>query len=182
MAFEAITIGRRNNNTANCQIAIIIITDRQITNDTAEIVASSNRNIQSLYEIDPVKVFVTSLTGDLAGYYDNMAVQLTCNHSGIWNKVMCMSVCVYICLCVCPSCVCLLTCMSVCVYVCMHICGRVCVVCVCMCACMCVCMRVCVVCLRVCVCVCCMSACVCVVYMCTCMCMCMCVIQLHVYI
>ena len=88
MAFQAITGGRSNNNTANCQIAVIVVTDRQVTRDTAEVVASSNRNIQSIYEINPAKLFVTSLTDDFTGYYDNMAVQLTCNHSGIWNKVM----------------------------------------------------------------------------------------------
>ena len=121
MAFQAITNGRSNNNTANCQIAIIIITDRQITRDTAEGVASSNRNIQSIYE-NPAKLFVTSLTDDLTGYYDDMAIQLTCNQSGIWNKVM---YCVYVsvvCMSVCMSVVCIsVVCMSVCmssVYIC----------------------------------------------------------------
>ena len=113
MAFQAIIDGRRSNNTANCQIAIIIITDREIIRDTAETVASSNRNIQSIYEIIPAKLFVTSLTDDLTGYYDDMAVQLTCNHSGIWNKVM--------------FCVCQFVCASVCVYVCsMYVCLCVC--------------------------------------------------------
>lgn len=88
MAFKVIMDGRDNGNTTNCQIAIIIITDRRITSDTVEAVASSNRNIQSLYQIDPAKMFVTSLTGNPTGYYDSMAVQLTCNHSGVWNKVL----------------------------------------------------------------------------------------------
>lgn len=94
MAFKAIMDGWNNNNTANCQIAIIIITDRRITSDTAEAVASNNRNLQSMYQIDPAKLFVTSLTDDLAGYYDTMAIQLTCNHSGIWNKVFYVRLCV----------------------------------------------------------------------------------------
>ena len=94
MAFQAITDGYTNNNTANCQISIIIITDRQITRDTGKAVANGTSNIQP---IAPVKMFVTSLTNDLTGYYDDIAVQLTCNHSGIWNKVMCICVCVCVC-------------------------------------------------------------------------------------
>lgn len=91
MAFKAITDGHDNNNTANCQVAVIIITDRQITRNTAEAVTNSNREMQSIYQINPAKVFVTSLTDNPASYYDDMAVQLTCNHSGIWNKVQCVS-------------------------------------------------------------------------------------------
>ena len=98
MAFQAITNGINNNNTANCQIAIIIITDRQITWDTGEAVVNGNRNIQPNA---PAKLFVTSLTNDLTSYYDIVAVQLTCNHSGIWNKVMCVCVCVCVCMCAC---------------------------------------------------------------------------------
>ena len=143
MAFKAIIDGYNNGNTANCQIAIIVITDRQFTSETAAIVASSNTDIQLVYHIGPAKLFVTSLTDDVNGYYDAIAVQLTCNHSGIWNKVlyvcvcvyllMCMSVCVSVYLCVCLyvcisvyvyvcMCVCLYVCMSVCVYVCLYVC------------------------------------------------------------
>ena len=147
MAFQAATGGRSNNNTANCQIAIIFITDRQVTRDTADAAASINRNIQSIYK-NPAKLFVTSLTDDLTGYYDDMAVQLTCNHSGIWNKVMLICT-IYTSACVCLSvpclcvylCVCLLVC-TVYVYVCVY---------VYLCVCLCVCWSVCVYCLCVCV-------------------------------
>ena len=106
MAFEAIIDGRNNNNTANCQTAIIIITDRQVSSDTAEIVTSGNRNVQSMYQTFPAKLFVTSLTDNVNGYYDITALQLTCDHSGIWNKVLSVCLCVchlpnsmYVCVC-----------------------------------------------------------------------------------
>lgn len=106
MAFEAIENGRRNNNTANCQIAIIIITDRPIANEMVTVVNEKNGKIQSLYQTN-AKLFVTSLTND-RGYQDDVAVQLTCNHSGVWNKVfsiICSFVNDYIvCYCACPMC------------------------------------------------------------------------------
>lgn len=145
MTFKAIIDGHNNGSTANCQIAIIIITDRQFTSETAAIFASSNTDIQSVYHIGPAKLFVTSLTDDVNGYYDTIAVQLTCNHSGIWNKVLYVCVCisahVYVCLCVR-----LLVCMSVCVYVCLYVLF----VYVCLCSCLFVCIYVCV-CLSLCV-------------------------------
>jgi len=95
MAFDAIINGQINNTTANCQIAVIIVTDRHITDDIANVVANNNRNIQSLFQINPAKMFVISLTDNPSGYYDNIAVRLTCNHSGIWNKVL------FVCPCVC---------------------------------------------------------------------------------
>ena len=90
MAFDAITNGQINNKTANCQITVIIITDRQIIHDTAEVVANSNRNLQSMYQINPAKMFIISLTDNPTSYYDDIAVKLTCDHSGIWNKVVCV--------------------------------------------------------------------------------------------
>ena len=159
MAFKAIIDGYNNGSTANCQIAIIVITDRQFTSETAAIVASSNTDIQSVYHIGPAKLFVTSLTDDVNGYYDAIAVQLTCNHSGIWNKVLYVCLCVYLLMCM-SVCVCLFVCMSVCVYICMCVCLYV-----CMCVYLYVCMSVCVyVCMSVCLYVC-MSICV-YVYMC----------------
>ena len=149
MAFKAITDGRNNDNTADCQTAIIIITDRQITSDTAEVVASGNRNIQSMYKIVPAKLFVTSLTDDVNGYHDATALQLTCDHSGIWTKVL------FVCLCVCHYIYQILLVMtlimyvyshygtSVCVHLCVRTCECICVhasvyLCVCVHACICV--------------------------------------------
>ena len=87
MAFDVITRSHDANITAGCQLAIIIITDRLVTMDTLDVVTNGNSNLMLTGQTGPAYLFVTSIVSESIGYYDNLAVQLTCNHNGIWNKV-----------------------------------------------------------------------------------------------
>jgi len=96
-AFDIIKRSHDANITADCQLAIIIITDRPVTVETIEVVANGNSNLMSTGR---AYVFVTSIVDQPVGYYDNLAVQLTCNNTGIWSKVgvsyKCFSSCLVI--------------------------------------------------------------------------------------
>jgi len=83
MAFDVIKRSHDMNITADCQLAIIIITDRPVTTETVNAFNNGNDNLIT----GPAKLFVTSIVDEPVGYYDNLAVRLTCNHTGIWNKV-----------------------------------------------------------------------------------------------
>ena len=84
MAFDVIKRSHDLNTTADCQLAIIIITDRPVTTETVDVVNNGNSNLMST---GPAKLFVTSIVDEPVGYYDNLALRLTCDHTGIWNKV-----------------------------------------------------------------------------------------------
>jgi len=85
MAFDVIKRSHDLNITADCQLAIIIITDRPVTSETVDVVFNGNNNL--IMSTGPAKLFVTSIVDEPVSYYDNLAVQLTCDHTGIWNKV-----------------------------------------------------------------------------------------------
>ena len=82
-AFEVLQNSRLSDNSATCQSAIIIITNRDITMETVSEVTVQNEQFAQEFS-RPVNVFVNSF-GDPS--YSGREFDLVCENSGIWNVI-----------------------------------------------------------------------------------------------
>ena len=81
--FTSLSVSRANGKSANCQSAIVIITEREITEQSVEQVRSRNEAYMEQYS-NPVKVFVNTFAFQPEGRTE---LELVCNNSGIWNVI-----------------------------------------------------------------------------------------------
>ena len=82
--FSSLSAGRANGESSQCQSAIIVITNREITGQSVDQAQSLNRAYLERYS-DPVKVFVNTFASQPEGRTE---LELVCNNSGIWNVIL----------------------------------------------------------------------------------------------
>ena len=83
LAFQILSNSRENDLSSNCQAALVIITNREITMETLGIVATENSQYNMLFS-QPAKVFVNSFINRPDG---NEELELVCAHNGLWNII-----------------------------------------------------------------------------------------------
>ena len=83
-AFDMLSQARNGGATSDCQSAIVILTDRDISQETIDSVTDLNSQFQASFDTT-VKVSVTTVANRPEGLRE---LHLTCNNSGVWNVIL----------------------------------------------------------------------------------------------